>query len=1449
MMRIYFLLLVFLLCLNGNAQVINFPDANFKQILLYSNENFPVAQDINGNGISIDINQDGEIEVSEVSQVYGLFLDYSDIQDVTGISFFTNLTSLSCAGNPINTIDFSGLSQLSRLYSDNTNFLTLDLSGVSTLTYLSCSNSNLTSLNLSGLTNLTYLNCNSNQLTELNLNGLTALIDVDCSNNQLTLLNLDGLNGLLSISCKSNNLSNLLFNSCESIVSIDCSENFLTNLSLVDLYNLQDLNCKNNELNSINLFGLINLYSLDCSQNQLTNLILSGLGKLSSLDCSNNLLSSIDIRELAFLSVIKSDNNQLETIFINNGLQQDFSQSNIGNTLTIQSICADASEVSFLQGFNCPIETNCSLLNSNFYLSNSFKMKLLEADVSNSIAKDSSGNSIKVDTNNDGVIQEIEVLPIYKLDVNGALINDLTGINRFVNLTELNCSNNNLQYLNIEGLGNLTVLDCSFNLLNNINLSSLINLTDLSINNNLLGSLQLNTLINLQTLNCSNNSLSSINVSNLTNLETFLCSNNQIELLNLNNLAALTILDCSSNLLTLLNLVNSVLLDQINCSNNVLNSLYIKNGSNESVLDFSNNSSLTTICSDDSQAAQVQSLITLYGYANCTNSSNCDSYILFSDSKFKNILLQASASNTIAKNATGNYVKIDLNNDNEIQFSEAQQIVYLNINNQSSPNSRFTNVDGLSSFVNLINLNCSYNNLINIDVNNLTSLFQFNCSNNQLNELNISSLTELYTLQVDNNSITSLNFENSPSLEQIICGNNQISSLDLSNLLDLQLLDCSFNQISSLDLTGLVHLNLVHCQNNLLTTLDITDNPVVASLACYNNLLTSLNVNGVYNLNSLTCHENQLETLDISGLNNLQQLYCYDNNLSTINLSNSTNIEIISARNNQLQSIDLSGLVDVHYLELDNNQISFLNASDLTSLTTLSCNNNNLTSLIIKNGRNESILTFLDNPNLLYICADDAQIEAVKSKANLYGYTNCEVNSYCSFTPGGIYYSIQGNSLFDLNNDGCNVGDSVCQNLKFLITNGSASGNVIANESGNYFIPVQAAAHTLTPIFETPSYFTASPQSVTVTFPTQLSPYTQDFCITPNGIHNDLEVAIVPLAPARPGFDVTYKVVYKNKGATTLSGSVTFQFEDNKMDFISSTPLFSSQVTGLLTYDYLNLQPFETREVLLTMNINSPQETPAVNSGDQLNFTVVINLFADDETVEDNTSILKQTVVASFDPNDKTCVEGNVVGPEMIGQYVHYMIRFENTGTFPAQNIVVKDLIDLTKFDLSTLIPTSSSHSFVTRIAADGKVEFIFESIQLPFDDANNDGYIAFKIKTLPSLAIGDSFSNNANIYFDYNFPIETNTASTTIQALENVDFDFAEYITLYPNPAQNELNIRVKNDISISSMSIYNALGQLVLTSTNPTESIDVSSLKTGNYFVKVISDKGTSSSRFLKE
>jgi uncharacterized repeat protein (TIGR01451 family) len=343
-------------------------------------------------------------------------------------------------------------------------------------------------------------------------------------------------------------------------------------------------------------------------------------------------------------------------------------------------------------------------------------------------------------------------------------------------------------------------------------------------------------------------------------------------------------------------------------------------------------------------------------------------------------------------------------------------------------------------------------------------------------------------------------------------------------------------------------------------------------------------------------------------------------------------------------------------------------------------------------------------------------------------------------------------------------------------------------------------------------------------------------------------VVVIPLFPARPGFDATYKIKYKNKGTSSQIATLVFNYNDAVLDYVTTTLAPTTQNVGSLSWNIGTIAPFQSGEFVVTLNVNSPQETPAVNGGAILSYAATINGLNTDETPIDNTFPLRQIVVNSYDPNDKTCLEGNTINPSMIGNYVHYKIRFENTGTFPAQNVVVKDMIDISKFDISSLQMIDASHSCTTRISGN-KVEFIFENINLPFDDANNDGYVVFKIKTNSTLVVGNTISNQANIYFDYNFPIVTNTETSTFQALNNDAFVFENEFVLFPNPAKNVLYIEVKNEIEMSSISIYNMLGQVVLTTTNPSNTIEVSNLKTGNYFIKVTTDKGTATSKFIKE
>lgn len=739
-------------------------------------------------------------------------------------------------------------------------------------------------------------------------------------------------------------------------------------------------------------------------------------------------------------------------------------------------------------------------------------------------------------------------------------------------------------------------------------------------------------------------------------------------------------------------------------------------------------------------------------------------------------------------------------------------------------NSNIADLSGIQNFINLETLNCSNNLLTSLDLSKNINLNELSCSNGNLTSLNVSS---------------------NPFLETLLCFESKLVSLDISKNSNLVTLWCWDNQLTSLDLTNNTKLETLDCENNELTNLDISKLLELTDLNCGYNQLVSLDVSNNVKIGILICNTNNINALDVSKLSDLTEIICGQNPLNYIDLSNNPIINSLWIGYTDIQILDLSY------------------QKELTAITVSNCPN--LEYINIKNGVIEDLLFYeqaledigleknnLSNcPKLKYICEDDSQLEGLSQKIAPYNYSNCVVGDYCSFTPGGDYYTVKGINKIDSDKNGCDTQDLNFPNMKFTLSDGTKTASFISDVTGNYSIPVEAGIQTLSPVLENPDYFTISPTSVSLDFTTLASPFIKDFCITPNGSHPDLEIELLPLEAARPGFDARYKISYKNKGNVAQTGTVSLSLDDSILDLVIASPIQSSQNTNSLMWNFTDLKPFEIKEILFTLNVNSPMETPAVNNGDMLQYTVAITSGQTDDTPNDNTFSLKQDVVGSFDPNDKTCLEGNVITPSLIGEYVNYIIRFENTGNYSAQNVVVKDIIDLTKFDINSLVPIDASHSFITKVSNENKVEFIFKNINLPFDDASNDGYIAFKIKTVSTLVTGDSFTNEANIYFDYNFPILTNKATATFKALGKSDFEFSNYFNIYPNPVDTVLNIGSKNTVEVKSISVYNILGQLIIAIPNAKNitKVDVGNVAVGKYFIKIDSNKGSTSSQFIKK
>lgn len=383
-----------------------------------------------------------------------------------------------------------------------------------------------------------------------------------------------------------------------------------------------------------------------------------------------------------------------------------------------------------------------------------------------------------------------------------------------------------------------------------------------------------------------------------------------------------------------------------------------------------------------------------------------------------------------------------------------------------------------------------------------------------------------------------------------------------------------------------------------------------------------------------------------------------------------------------------------------------------------------------------------------------------------------------------------------------------------------------------------------------PSYFSVSPLTTNYNFTTFNNSEVLDFCITANQVISDLSITLLPVGEARPGFATQYQLVVKNVGTQIVPvAAMNLVFDNAKQSFIEASQIPLSNTINQLNFEAIELQPFESRMIDITMQTFTPN---TVQGGDILNFTATANPNNNDFTPLDNVFQLEQVVVNSFDPNDKRVLQGDQITIEQAGEYLDYIIRFQNTGTASAIYIRIEDTLD-TKLDWTTLTPISASHDYRFEIKDGNQVKFFFDNIQLPsqeFDDEGSNGFIAYKIKPLPTIVLGDIISGNAAIYFDFNDPIITNTATTFVgNPLSISQHSNNTLVVVYPNPVTDFVNIQPKDGVKIEEVIIYNMQGQKLSSAKQNLGLINLQQISSGIYFLSVKTTQGNATYNLIKK
>jgi hypothetical protein len=389
------------------------------------------------------------------------------------------------------------------------------------------------------------------------------------------------------------------------------------------------------------------------------------------------------------------------------------------------------------------------------------------------------------------------------------------------------------------------------------------------------------------------------------------------------------------------------------------------------------------------------------------------------------------------------------------------------------------------------------------------------------------------------------------------------------------------------------------------------------------------------------------------------------------------------------------------------------------------------------------------------------------------------------------YNLIKGYLFADLNSNGIqDNGEPSMPGRK--ITEQSTGRFAFSDQNGNYSVLVLDSGNfTVAP--QSLNWYNPSPASHTATFTTiQLTDSLNDFAFQPQGSFEDVCITITPLGNFRSGFNATYMISYGNYGTTTVSNPIVYFYPYSNVTFQSASVAPSQITPDSILWNLPALTPFQTGNIVVTVNVN-----PGLPIGTLINSSAHIEPYATDDNPSCNNSNWEVYTTGSFDPNDILVNEDTLTTTQLSNApWLEYIIRFQNTGNDTAFTVKILNPIDTNKLNLSTFEFTNASHPVnLNWINYQRNMEFKFENILLPDSNINeplSHGFVRYRIQPKTTLTAGDSITNFAAIYFDFNEPVITNTAKTIIILPTGIASATQTQgkLHVFPNPAENTINI-----------------------------------------------------------
>ncbi len=1040
-------------------------------------------------------NQLTSLDVSTNKSLKTLYISGNNLEKLD-VSNNSELTWLDCIGNGLTELILNGATSLEHINCDGNNLSTLDFSSCGSVVSVTCSENEITVINASGNPKLNYLDCTNNpqliiymvnndskceikadkdettviwevqegipvdeshfpdetfrdyiagnldgnhdnilskdeiqNITSIDvgcwyiitdLSGIqyfTSLETLNCCNNNVKSLDLTGLTKLTTLDCQDNLLSALDLSDCPNLKSLDCGRNSIRDFSAVkfaDSTKLEILCCSNNWMTKLDVSSLTGLKVLDCSINELTSLDVSNCKKLDVLYCHTNELTSLNVSGCTELSEIQCDHNKLTTLDVS-GCSSEC-EVNADSTVTIIRENVGVTEI--------PID----------------EIHFPDSNFRNYVLSD-------IDRNRDGVLSVGET-HVTHLFVSNKNIGDLTGVEYFPEIVQLNCWNNHL-----------TTLDLSKN----------IALRYLYCENNQLTQLDLSKNISLSNLNCSGNQLEELDLSKNTSLYYINCYNNNIEQLDVSHCMTSCDVVADDDVIVTPEREWSLSVTERYTNVGNYNDFEVYNGSGNYISFSTENSNVAYVSEDRMVDGRYRLYPVSCGIANIIATDKNGN-----EQTIRVIVIdhEITATNAeIEKDTSGQYsyivtmkpgtsatlsMEFDIPEGLDYTFTPAwDDSIYegythenytINNNGVITVASDFDGVlyhnyycargslgnDGKARWISLGRLKIVVTDAESVEINEITfpdEVFReyvvknfdkdsdgslSKAEKDAVTEIRIEGKEELESLKGIEyfvnltslncpwNNLTELDVSKNTKLSYLNCEYNPVASLNLKGLMYLKELRCWETSIKELDVSGLESLEYIDCAESGVKVINAAGATALKRLVCNQTGLTGIDLTGATSLEVLECWGTNLITLDVSTNTNLTTLNCYNSHLEKLLLND--NLVYLDCRENQLSSLDLSGRTELVTVYCQANKMKEIKTDGAISLAYLECISNQLTSLDISTNNSLETLYITDN-NLEKLdvsnnskltsleCDHNKLTELILNGATALGYLNCCENS------------------------------------------------------------------------------------------------------------------------------------------------------------------------------------------------------------------------------------------------------------------------------------------------------------------------------------------------------------------------------------------------------------------------------------------------------------------------